>query len=117
MERGEVYGHACPTDCLTPLRQTKIPLRKSSQDWGRGKADKAERSGFEPEMPVSRHTGLAIRRFRPLSHLSGVKFVGVNLAGVSRRGLGNDRADDATIVGKLRKSKVIRASALTPECR
>jgi hypothetical protein len=31
---------------------------------------KAERSGFEPEMPVSRHTGLAIRRFRPLSHLS-----------------------------------------------
>ena len=23
-------------------------------------------------MPVSRHTGLAIRRFRPLSHLSGV---------------------------------------------
>ena len=23
----------------------------------------AERSGFEPEMPVSRHTGLAIRRF------------------------------------------------------
>ena len=30
----------------------------------------AERSGFEPEMPVSRHTGLAIRRFRPLSHLS-----------------------------------------------
>ena len=34
----------------------------------------AERSGFEPEMPVSRHTGLAIRRFRPLSHLSGVNF-------------------------------------------
>ena len=34
---------------------------------------KAERSGFEPEMPVSRHTGLAIRRFRPLSHLSGVE--------------------------------------------
>ena len=35
---------------------------------------KAERSGFEPEMPVSRHTGLAIRRFRPLSHLSGAIF-------------------------------------------
>jgi hypothetical protein len=33
---------------------------------------KAERSGFEPEMPVARHTGLAIRRFRPLSHLSGI---------------------------------------------
>ncbi len=31
----------------------------------------AERSGFEPEKPVSRLTGLAIRRFRPLSHLSG----------------------------------------------
>ena len=30
----------------------------------------AERTGFEPVMPVSRHTGLAIRRFRPLSHLS-----------------------------------------------
>ncbi len=34
----------------------------------------AERSGFEPEMPVSRHTGLAIRRFRPLSHLSDTLF-------------------------------------------
>ena len=34
----------------------------------------AERTGFEPADPVSRITGLANRRFRPLSHLSGSDF-------------------------------------------
>jgi hypothetical protein len=33
----------------------------------------AERSGFEPEIPLAGYTGLAIRRFRPLSHLSGAQ--------------------------------------------
>jgi hypothetical protein len=63
----------CLSQSMSQLMgQTKSPLRKSQfcQDLGRGVGDKAERSGFEPEMPVSRHTGLAIRRFRPLSHLS-----------------------------------------------
>ena len=62
---------------------------------------KAERSGFEPEMPVSRHTGLAIRRFRPLSHLSG------SLAAWSREG----PANSANIVRNQPKSKVIRGAA------
>jgi hypothetical protein len=30
----------------------------------------AERTGFEPVMEISPHTGLANRRYRPLSHLS-----------------------------------------------
>ncbi len=56
----------------------------------------AERSGFEPEMPVSRHTGLAIRRFRPLSHLSG-------FGGARSRG---GPVDSANIVRNRPKSKV-----------
>lgn len=31
----------------------------------------AERTGFEPVMQCYPHTGLANRRYRPLSHLSG----------------------------------------------
>ena len=31
----------------------------------------AERGGFEPPRPVSQSNGLANRRYRPLSHLSG----------------------------------------------
>jgi hypothetical protein len=34
----------------------------------------AERSGFEPEVGFDPHTALAMRRFRPLSHLSAVQF-------------------------------------------
>ena len=52
-------------------RAQEKPLRNKAKTLFR-RGLKAERSGFEPEMPVSRHTGLAIRRFRPLSHLSGV---------------------------------------------
>ena len=33
--------------------------------------DPAERGGFEPPIPLSQYNGLANRRFRPLSHLSG----------------------------------------------
>src|SRR5262249_33027374 len=32
----------------------------------------AERTGFEPVVECYPHTGLANRRFRPLSHLSGI---------------------------------------------
>jgi hypothetical protein len=52
-------------------------------------------------MPVSRHTGLAIRRFRPLSHLSGVIF---------GKSPSEGRADEPNIVGKVRKSKVSSAA-------
>jgi len=33
----------------------------------------AERGGFEPPIPFSQYNGLANRRFRPLSHLSGCR--------------------------------------------
>lgn len=36
----------------------------------------AERSGFEPEVGFNPHTALAMRRFRPLSHLSAVVWRG-----------------------------------------
>src|SRR3990172_1402734 len=59
-----------PKTSAKPQRSAqRKPLKNKVQTlFRRGKT--AERSGFEPEMPVSRHTGLAIRRFRPLSHLS-----------------------------------------------
>ena len=43
----------------------------------------AERSGFEPEVGFDPHTALAMRRFRPLSHLSAVGWTG---EGIGRRG-------------------------------
>ena len=58
-----------PAKCRRSQLRFKKSLRQAKA-CGRPLTE-AERSGFEPEMPVTRHTGLAIRRFRPLSHLSG----------------------------------------------
>ena len=74
-EKGEISGLVCLNDCVTWWDKRNRPSQVPGHSrLAKGEAHNAERSGFEPEMPVSRHTGLAIRRFRPLSHLSGVNF-------------------------------------------
>ncbi len=91
-------GFVCLIDC--PKRwdnQNRLSQVSEHSGLAKGDTNKAERSGFEPEMPVSRHTGLAIRRFRPLSHLSG------SFAARPREG----PADSANIVRNQPKSKVI----------
>ena len=60
-------GRVCPNYWD---KQNHLPQVAHIFGLAEGDSEKAERSGFEPEMPFARHTGLAIRRFRPLSHLS-----------------------------------------------
>ena len=73
-EKDGISGIVCPIDCPTRWdkqnRGSQVICKSQLASLG---SLEAERSGFEPEMPVSRHTGLAIRRFRPLSHLSGAQ--------------------------------------------
>ena len=56
------------------LGQTQDALRKSlsTSDLRRASKIKAERTGFEPAEGCNPLTDLANRRFRPLSHLSGL---------------------------------------------
>jgi hypothetical protein len=97
----------------------------------------AERSGFEPEMPVTRHTGLAIRRFRPLSHLSGAQVrmptdlppllqfsrlkadpsgkLPARCEQIFCVSLGNKRSAAATIIRKLRKAKAGQTPTTAPD--
>ena len=64
----------------------------------------AERGGFEPPIPFDRYNGLANRRFRPLSHLSGVGRTASPVVGVeiSKPGPGSSRcaATSAALKGR-----------------
>ncbi len=55
---------------ITGANKKRAPQVLAKQQLTKHANIKAERTGFEPVMEVSPHTGLAIRRFRPLSHLS-----------------------------------------------
>lgn len=62
-ERVNSNWHTC-------VRKKRLPQPLSKQRVTKVSQSAAERTGFEPVKPLSRLTGLAIRRFRPLSHLS-----------------------------------------------
>ena len=63
-EEDGISGIVCPTDCPNRWdKRNRVSQVICNSQLARLGSFEAERSGFEPEMPVSRHTGLAIRAF------------------------------------------------------
>jgi hypothetical protein len=61
-----------PAACETVGRAAdlRVTKRKPLDIYVEGRLKEAERTGFEPAVGFDPYTGLANRRFRPLSHLS-----------------------------------------------